>query len=174
MKISLTGHRTQFFEQEGDGFILGVRKLLNRAYTALRPDSVITGLCYGFDVIGAEEAQALDIDTHGYSPFPEFGKNWSPEHKESKEKVIEKLTSYRDVCPDYKRSCFHERDQAMVDDCDIVFSLLHPDANKGGTYYTVQYAKLKGKPVYNFWPDTDDKILDYIEQQNIINSVLGE
>ena len=39
----------------------------------------------------------------------------------------------------------------MVDNADTIITLWNPKVKKGGTYYTLQYAKRQQKPIYNFW-----------------------
>ena len=51
---------------------------------------------------------------------------------------------------------YHERNRNIVDATDILVAT--PKENKGdiyrgGTWYTINYAVSKGKPVYIIWPD---------------------
>ncbi|MDO4618684.1 MAG: SLOG family protein [Clostridia bacterium] len=49
------------------------------------------------------------------------------------------------VCEHYHSGCFHERNRFMVDKSAVVVCYLTED--KGGTYYTVCYAKEKDKKI---------------------------
>ncbi len=45
----------------------------------------------------------------------------------------------------YENGCMFERNRYMVDRCDVLLAYLASE--RGGTYYTVNYAKKKGKRV---------------------------
>ena len=158
MKIALTGHRTEFFpKNEGSygDFVSNISFNLQKALELTNPELVITGMCYGWDLIGAEKAYEKNISFVGYLPFPDFGNSWKKEYKEQLETSIEYAHQIKLISENYHKGCFHDRDRAMVDDCDVVFALLNPEAKKGGTKYTVDYSKKMNKPVFNFWDEPD-------------------
>lgn len=167
MKVALTGHRTEFFPKLDKEFVPKIRRTFRTFLNELKPELVIAGGCYGFDLIGSRECYFNKTPFDFYLPFPEFGVNWELGNREFLEGMKPKARSIKNICDHYHKGCFHERDKAMVDDCDIVISLLHPEATKGGTFYTVKYAEKMGKEVYNIWPNEDDKIYDLIESHKL-------
>ena len=69
---------------------------------------------------------------------------------------MEAYSSYVYVaCEKYSNAAFHIRDRMMVDNSDIVLSLLIPDAVRSGTAVTVRYAEKHGKQIIPFWEPED-------------------
>ena len=152
MKIALTGHRPEFFGDKDIGIWC---ENYQKALEIINPQLVISGLCRGWDNLGAQWAIDNEIKVSGYCPFPEFGNNWNKEAQNELQEIRANLHEENMISKHYHKGCFHDRDRAMVDDCDVVFALLNPKAKKGGTKYTVDYAKKMNKPVFNFWNEPD-------------------
>ena len=45
----------------------------------------------------------------------------------------------------YENGCMFERNRCMVDRCDVLLAYL--ETERGGTFYTVNYAKKRGKRI---------------------------
>jgi hypothetical protein len=43
------------------------------------------------------------------------------------------------------------RNEAMVNNSNLVLSLWNPEKKQGGTFNCIQYAIKKDKPILNFW-----------------------
>ena len=151
MVIGGTGHRTQFFP-DIDTWQRDVYESLVAALYEAQPNYVISGGCYGWDLMFAEAAMELEIPIHLYLPFPSFGERW---YNAEDRRLLQKVKEYADIvyysCSEYSRECYFIRDEAIANNSDIIYALLHPDARSGGTYYTTKYAYEKGKEVINFW-----------------------
>ena len=167
MKVALTGHRTEFFPEGDKSFVPRIEGAFKKFLKTIKPELVISGGCYGFDLIGARECHFNKTPFDLYLPFPEFGVNWELDNREFLEGIKPKSRSIKNISEKYHKDCFYKRDKAMVDACDIVISLLHPEATKGGTFYTAKYSEKTGKEVYNIWPNEDDKLYDLIENHKL-------
>lgn len=154
MIVSGTGHRPQFCPCGFDDNHEWVKKLklnLSKTLKEINPSEVIAGGAIGFDTWLAEVAIELKIPLSLYLPFPSQGDNWPKSSKDKYLAIKKEANKITFAGSEYNKTCFTKRDRDMVDDCDILFSLLSPEANSGGTYYTVSYAEKKNKTVINFW-----------------------
>lgn len=152
--IAATGHRPQFCPclfNEKHEWLLNLKRELKQKLLAISPKYVIVGGAIGWDTWVAEVALDCKLPIHLYIPFEGQGARWHASSKRKYDEIRKRADREIILSPSYSRECFHVRDRAMVDDCDIVFSLLNPEVKKGGTYYTVNYAKKHKKPVTNFW-----------------------
>ena len=59
--------------------------------------------------------------------------------------IIELADEVNVISPSYTKFCFHKRNEYMVDKSDLVLVVWNEE-EKGGTYYTYQYAVRKNKP----------------------------
>jgi uncharacterized phage-like protein YoqJ len=128
-----------------------VYKLLLEELRIANPDLMISGGALGWDTMFAEAAIELEIPFDLFLPYRDMGDNWPKDSKDKLEYLKSKSKSVIYTSEPYTKNCFFIRDEAMVNDCTEVFSLLNPGAKSGGTFYTVKYAEQKGKKVTNFW-----------------------
>lgn len=149
-----SGHRPQFCPckfDENHKWLLGLKEDLKSYLLTEKPKAVITGGAIGMDTWLAEATLDLEIPLHLYIPFRGQGKNWPKESQKKYEDILNRATVVKYISETYSKYAFLQRDEAMVNDCDVVLALLNPEANSGGTYYTVNYAKNNSKQVINFW-----------------------
>lgn len=114
---------------------------------------IIVGANLGWDMWLAETAIELGIPVHMYLPFRDQGSTWPRETQERFKDLLSKSVEVKYISEVYSNKAFFKRDEAMIDACDIVFALLNPVAQEGGTYYTVQYAQKQNKEIENYWRD---------------------
>jgi len=153
MIIAGTGHRPQFCPcgfNENHSWCQDLKSRIVMELVAKECTEVISGAALGFDTWLAECALELGIKTHLYIPFKSQGEKWPTQSRKRYEKLKERC-EYIYTSDGYTKEAFFTRDRAMIDGCDEVFSLLDPNKTSGGTYYTVQYAKEKNKPITNLW-----------------------
>lgn len=72
---------------------------------------------------------------------------WSDEDKETYEKIKAKANIILHLYNKYTWGCMHERNRFLVDNSSVCVCYL--TQNRGGTVYTVNYAKKNGLPVLN-------------------------
>lgn len=158
--IAGTGHRPKYCPCKYNEKHPWLIDLKNRLYADLdvgwntgRVSSIITGMAIGWDTWLAEVALDVGIPVQAYVPFESQGEKWPAKTKENYNKILDQCQNVLFISKTYNPQVFFKRDRAMIDDCDLVFSLLNPLADAGGTYYTVQYAKENKKPIENYWRD---------------------
>ena len=101
----------------------------------------------------AEEAIKVGVPVHAYIPFKGQGSNWPNDTRKRYESILKKSDVIKYISDSYTKDVFLKRDRQMVDNSNMVFSLLNPLVDSGGTYYTVKYAMEKGLNIYNYWRD---------------------
>lgn len=74
-------------------------------------------------------------------------RGWSKEDIEVYEDIKQKADKVVYTSQEYTRGCMHKRNRHLVDYSSACISYL--TENKGGTFYTVNYAKSKGLTVIN-------------------------
>lgn len=154
MIIAGTGHRPKFCPCQYDNNHPWLQKLrldLARGLRDLNVKTVISGMAIGWDTWLAQAAIDLEIPLHAYVPFVGQGKNWPTESRKEYDRIINLSHTVLYLSDSYSNEAFLKRDRAMVDNCDQVFSLLNPESQGGGTFYTVKYAESQNKPITNFW-----------------------
>lgn len=154
MIICATGHRPQFCPclfDENHQWLLDLKLRLKQSLQQDGPEAVICGGAIGMDTWMAECVVELGIPLHLYLPFEGQELRWPSESRNKYNLLKNQAAHVRYINNVYTKSAFLDRDRAMVDDADTVYALLNPEANSGGTFYTVAYAKKLNRRVVNFW-----------------------
>ena len=148
MIVAATGHRPKSLKT---GYDLAPLIAIARPWLAnRRPEAVISGMALGWDQAVAIAAIDLGIPVHAYVPFVGQADAWPRHSIEAYTKLLQKCATRRIVSPGgYEPWKMQTRNEAMVDDCDMVLALWNGE--KGGTGNCVKYAGKVGKPVENVW-----------------------
>ena len=86
-------------------------------------------------------------------PFREHAERWSFDWKLRYHELLKGADKIVPVCDTYQRGCFHIRNRYLVDNCDLLIAIYNGE-DKGGTAYTVNYAKQQGKEIVILNPNT--------------------
>lgn len=117
------------------------------------------GYCYfgaggalGFDTIAAQTVLHLrkqypHIKLILVLPCINQANNWSYEDREVYEELKQKADKIVYTSKDYSRGCMHKRNRHLVDNSSACICYL--TKNKGGTFYTVNYANSKKVRIIN-------------------------
>jgi uncharacterized phage-like protein YoqJ len=152
-----TGHRLQDlpcrFEFKHPWKIEKLNKL--RTYLENNKDNIeaiISGLAIGWDSWLAWTAIKVGIPLIAYCPFEGQHIRWSQEHQEQFHWILEHSKHIEYVCESgYAAWKMQRRNEAMVNNSNLVLSLWNPEKKQGGTFNCIQYAIKKDKPILNFW-----------------------
>ena len=156
LTLGITGRRPKYFPwgyDESDRRC-GELKLILRSKIIEAIDDgykrFATGVALGTDTYFAEEVIGLKIDYPdlklvSYVPFPTQADYWNPEAKRRYKKILEN-SEVITVSDCYSSSAFIDRDKKLVDDCDKILAVWD-NLKNGGTWDTIEYAEVKGKPV---------------------------
>lgn len=158
MIIAGTGHRPKYCPCKYknshpwlDNLKADLKQKLEYYQEENKIEAVICGAAIGFDTWLAQCVTEMCIPLWTYVPFKGQGSNWPSESKREYERLLKLSEKVLYISDKYSKECFLKRDRAMINDAHIIFSLLNPEVQEGGTYYTVSYAKSLGKTIHNFW-----------------------
>lgn len=156
MIVAGTGHRPKYCPCKYNENHPWLKNLRESLYEELKNSSfhtIISGMAIGWDTWLAQEALKLGMNVHAYIPFRGQGSAWPTSSKKEYERILSLCEKVKYISEEYSNDAFFKRDEAMINDCYYVYSLLNPAVTSGGTFYTVQYAKNNGKLITNFWKD---------------------
>ena len=146
MKVcAFTGHRN-LAETDFDEQLLRrvVKDLVINGY-----DRFLCGMAVGFDLKAAQAVLELkgfyDIQLVACLPCVNQAEKYSAKNKKLYEEILYYCDDFVVMEPEYVRGCMQERDRYLVDNCDVLVSILRK--NSGGTHYTVEYARKQNKKI---------------------------
>lgn len=147
-----TGHREIAEEDRGTltaRLLDEIRRLADAGVV-----NFIAGGARGFDTLAAEAVLKLrgeeipSLRLLLALPCPDQTRGWNVDDRLRYENAFYRADRYVYLRPQYTRGCMHERNRFMVDRSAYCIAYLN-DATKGGTAYTVAYARRKGSTVIN-------------------------
>jgi uncharacterized phage-like protein YoqJ len=154
MIVAGTGHRPKYCPckyKDPHPWLSELKRDLRESISEAK--TIITGMALGWDIWLAQVALQHKIPIHCYIPFKGQEFSWPKSSRKEYQRIIGLAEKVVYISEQYYKECFLERDRAMIDNCNKVYSLLNPEVDSGGTYYTVQYAKSKNLEIKNFWRD---------------------
>lgn len=114
------------------------------------------GMAQGIDTYAAEiliskmkENPALRL--HAALPCPEQDLKWTEAEKGHYEEILSCASSKTIISPFYTKTCMLTRNRFMVDNSQRVIAVWN-GSYRGGTAYTVSYAKKENKEIYLIRP----------------------
>lgn len=156
MKLAFSGHRPEslpFKFNSGAYYQLEVslwREIGARVDAGY--DTFYCGAARGIDIVCGEIILALkmtdypDLKLVCAIPFKEQARGWSDLWKLHYYDLLRGADRIVQLCDHYQPDCYHIRNRYMVDNCDALLAV-YDGKGKGGTAYTVNYARKQGKEV---------------------------
>ncbi len=160
---SFTGHRPNRFsfgydEEHPDCFKLKllleqeVLKLIKRGWTRF-----LCGMALGSDIFSAEivldlKRQGFEIELVCVIPCKGQADNWNDQYKKRYKNILKRANEIKYISNEYTNDCMHKRNRYLVDTADIILAV-YDGETKGGTAYTVSYARIIGKEVIIIKPN---------------------
>ncbi len=126
-----------------------LEKLISEGYTEFRAGGAV-----GFDTIAAlkvleKKKKYGFVRLHLYLPCHGQENGWRENLKKAYYYVIENADSVRYVSDTYVDGCMHKRNREMVDGSALCVA--YCGRSKGGSAYTVDYARKRGLRVINMF-----------------------
>ena len=141
---ALTGHRVL-----GKGFSRERLEQCLRALIAEGADTFYCGMALGFDLYCCELLLRLreefPVRIVACVPCADQAARYSPRAKEKYEALLSACDEKIVLHEKYENGCMFERNRYMVDRADVLLAYL--ETERGGTFYTVNYAKKRGKRI---------------------------
>jgi len=157
MICCVTGHRP-----EGFPFPYGFDNDRFNTYLCILEDTVeelmyegythfISGMADGVDLDFAWYVRSLSNNFEGIIfesalPYPLRPSSISSEEDCLRRTLVCESEKVTEVSPKYFRGCMQKRNRYMVDNADLVLAVWNGEKH-GGTWYTINYARKKGKPI---------------------------
>lgn len=162
MYCCFTGHRPEHLPgglKEDSENRIKLKKALSEAIDTAIEDGYTDfycGMARGIDTYAAEAIverikEGKGIRLHAALPCPEQNLNWSSEDKERYENLLKFAASKTVISPMYTKTCMLSRNRFMVDNSQRVIAVWN-GSFRGGTAYTVRYAKKENKEIYLIRP----------------------
>ena len=145
--VALTGHRK--LKENFDYFLLEdkLKSLIDAGYTKF-----YCGMAMGFDLTCAGLLLRLKkfykIELIACVPCENQEEKYSYYDKLLYYDYLQKFDEVKYIEKNFTKSCMFKRNRYLVDNSDLVFAYLYKQ--KGGTYYTVEYAKKREKKIEYF------------------------
>ena len=147
-----TGHRKISRDE-----MLRLPEILDKVLESLIWQGVSTfraGGAIGFDTVAAlavieKKSAHPEITLELELPCKDQSDGWSDDDKRVYEYVISQADSVSYTCEKYRKGCMYERNRRLVDGAD--FCVAFCSSEKGGSAYTVNYAKKQGLNVINIY-----------------------
>ena len=144
-----TGHRHISYENTAI-----LTQKLRRLIRTLAEDGVTTfraGGAMGFDTLAAlcvlEQREALGLRLELIFPCRNQTRGWSERDINYYNHILKSCDSYRYISDVYTDGCMLERNRHLVNGSDVCVAYL--TQNRGGTLFTVNYARKNGVRVIN-------------------------
>ena len=144
MTCVLTGHRVLSKNFDENRLFDDLEELIKGGC-----DKFICGMAMGFDLVAlsclAELRKKYRFVIEGCVPFNGQEDTFPPVQREKYRELITWCDVVRILFPAYEDGCYLARNRFMVDRADLLYAYCVRE--RGGTAYTVHYAKKKGVEV---------------------------
>lgn len=165
---AFTGHRPQRFTfgfDEEYPYCITTKELLDQEIRRMIDVGVTTfycGMALGVDMWAAEIVLKLkkefsDIQLIAVLPHEEQANKWSIEHRERHFNTLAQCDNVITLQTRYTSDCMHKRNRCLIDHARYLIAV-YDGSEKGGTAYTVKYAKEQNREITIIQPDKLDVI----------------
>lgn len=162
MYCCFTGHRPESlriaFEEDNPRFI-ALKSVLSDIIDQAISDGYTDfycGMARGVDLLCAtlildKAKDNPSLYLHGVLPCPNQCDGWSERDIKSYDEILSACTSKTIMSPFYSRECMLARNRFMVDNSERIIAVWN-GFYRGGTAYTVRYAKKQTKEIFLIRP----------------------
>lgn len=162
MYCCFTGHRPQhlpWISKEDEPHCLELKKVISEAIDIAIKDGYTNfycGMALGIDTFCAEAViekmkKNKNIKLHAALPCPEQQLGWRENEKERFESILKHTSTKTVISPLYTDTCMISRNRFMVDNSQRLIAVWS-GFFRGGTAYTVRYAKKENKEIHLIRP----------------------
>lgn len=152
-RVMVTGHRPQGIPVESHEW---VKLELERLAIKLRDEHGtqvgISGMALGADIWWAQAVKFAWLDLWAFLPFPQQAERWAPVDVALWNEMRGRAAHEVVVADAYSVQALHARNDAMLENADLVVAVWDPLTVTGGTYNTVVKAVKRGLPIIHLHP----------------------
>ena len=165
MSIAFTGHRPEslpFGTNEGSEDYRKIKTLLQREikhWADRGHDTFYEGVARGMDIIFGELVLLAKKEGYpqlklvGVIPHEEQAARWSEAWRNRYFDLMANSDDEVLISHQYTKDCYHSRNRYMVDHAQVLIAVYN-GSDKGGTAYTVNYARALGRTIVVVDPST--------------------
>ena len=158
MKICCcTGHRPKSFpfeygkdKKRHKAYLKALEEKIELAISFYGITSFISGMALGVDLDFAETVVKLKNDfpitLECAIPCPNQTLNWYDKDKLRYDSILKRADNVKLVSERYTAECMLKRNRYMVDKSELIIAVFN-GIKKGGTWYTINYAKKENKVI---------------------------
>lgn len=148
-RVCFTGHRPEKLNQPEEVIIEKLEMAIRQA-VADGMNVFISGMARGVDIWAAEivlklKREGLDVKLICAIPYRGFESMWGHGWQQRYQAILNNADFVQYMYPNYKRSCFQDRNEWMVNHSSRVIAVYN--GQPSGTRNTIEYAKKKRVPV---------------------------
>lgn len=152
-----TGHRPKGFpfqygvdKQKHNAYLKALKEKIKLAITGYGITNFISGMAVGADLDFAETVLKLrnkyPVTLECAIPCPNQTLKWNNKDKLRYEKILKRADEVNLVSERYTPECMLKRNRYMVNKSELVIAVFN-GIEKGGTWYTISYAKKENKVI---------------------------
>jgi len=123
-----------------------IYKGIHNILSEKKPDKFLSGFAMGVDLWAAQIAFKLNIPVKAVIPFPDQDKMYEEKYKKIYAKFLAKSESHI-ISESYYPAVYQDRNEYMVDECDLLIAVFHDSLIKSGTRNCIAYAKAQKKEI---------------------------
>lgn len=149
----VTGHRPQFLSPDSQAW---AERELERVAVKLRDQHGmqvgISGMALGADTWWGYATLYAWQELWAFIPFPQQSDRWAPADVVRWQELRERATHEMLIAGEYSVGALHARNDAMLENSDLVVAVWDPSKTTGGTASAVQKAQQRGLPILHVDP----------------------
>ncbi|UVG35364.1 DprA-like DNA processing chain A [Microbacterium phage Zagie] len=159
-RVMVTGHRPQSIPAESHDW---VKLELERLAIKLRDEHGtqvgISGMALGSDIWWAQAVKYAWLDLWAFIPFPQQAERWQPADVALWNEMRGRAAAEVMIAPEYSVQALFARNEAMLNDSDLVIAVFDPSQHMGGTLATVRSAVRRMLPIIHVNPITQSTMM---------------
>lgn len=145
--VAITGHRPGSLSTEQRQYMQdGLEFIADGLIEYYGAEKFLTGLALGADTIWAELALKYGIEYDVYIPFEGQEERWSQADQKRYRELRSSASSEKAFGQQFSNRLYHARNDALIQDSDLLVAVWRPSVQKGGTFSTVQKSLKKSHP----------------------------
>ncbi len=162
MYCCFTGHRPEqlvWRTNEDDARCINLKKALENIINECIENNYLDFYCgmargvdtYAAEIIAEKKKTNKNIKLHAILPCPNQSEGWNEKEHLRYKGLLTECDTKTVISPFYTDTCMLTRNRFMVNNSDLVIAVWN-GYFKGGTAYTVRYAKKQSKKIYLIRP----------------------
>ena len=145
--VAITGHRPGSLSTEQRQYMQeGLEFIASGLVGYYGAERFLTGLALGADTIWAELALKYGVEYDAYIPFEGQEDRWSKSDKKKYRELRSSTSSEKVFGQQFSNGLYHARNDALIQDSDLLVAVWRPSVQKGGTFSTVQKSLKRNHP----------------------------